>query len=194
MSKPLRIIGMLALVTAGFGCAVGNVYDYRTAPVVLPVKGDLAVKVAVIDQRSYVLEGDKEPDFIGLRRGGFGNPFNVTTASGETLASDFTAALGSALENAGYTIAEAGQAERTLTLTIREWKSDVYTNLKLLYDVTLVVTDRAGEELASNTIKGDEPIGGGAMMGQHDDSVRRAFEAKMSQLFADPAVKSALSS
>lgn len=35
--------------------------------------------------------------------------------------------------------------------------------------------------------------GGGAMMGQHNEAVRRAFEAKMSQLFADPEIKAALS-
>jgi len=184
---------LLLVITSGFGCAVGNVYDYRSAPVILPVQGNFSVSLKVDDLRPYVTNGDKEASFIGLRRGGYGNPFNVTTASGEPLADDIVVALSQALENAGYRLNGSDGIDRQLTLTIREWKSDVFSNLKIIYDVDLVVHDSVGQQLGKSTIAGEEAAGGGAMMGQHNESVRRAFEAKMSQLFADPEIKAALS-
>jgi hypothetical protein len=38
--------------------------------------------VAVHDERSEVASGDKNPAFVGLLRGGYGNPMDVRTASG----------------------------------------------------------------------------------------------------------------
>lgn len=190
--KALRLALILPLLFLLPACAVNNVYDYRSAPVVLPVQGSQSVFVAVEDARPYVLSGKKNPDFIGLRRGGYGNPFNVTTASGEPLASDFEAALTMSLQNAGYTVVSKSAASRRLSVTLREWKSDVYSNLKVLFDVQMDVTNADGEVLASSSIQGEEAAGGGAMMEQHNESVRRAFEAKMSLLFSKPDVRAAL--
>ena len=75
----LLIVALSAVALAG--CAVGNTYDYQAADIGLPVVGKGKVGVAVVDRRPYVLSGDKEADFVGLQRGGFGNPFNVTTRS-----------------------------------------------------------------------------------------------------------------
>jgi hypothetical protein len=193
MKVLLRAGVLLLVITSAFGCAVGNVYDYRSAPVILPVQGDFSVSLKVDDLRPYVTNGDKQANFIGLRRGGYGNPFNVTTASGEPLANDIVVALGQGLENAGYKLNAAEGTDRQLTLTIREWKSDVFSNLKIIYDVDLVVHDASGHQLGKSTITGEEAAGGGAMMDQHNEAVRRAFEAKMSQLFADPEIVAALS-
>ncbi len=188
----MRTLLILVFTCAAAGCAVNNVYDYRTAPLVLPVQGEHAVSLSVTDERPYVLNGKKPASFIGLRRGGYGNPFNVTTTSGEPLAQDMTVALSAALQNAGYTVAGGEKASRLLTITLREWKSDVYSNLKLIFDLTLTVLSADGTELASKTLQGEEAIGGGAMMAQHNEAVRQAFELKMSQLFSDPQIKGAL--
>ena len=48
------------------GCAVGNRYDYRQANISLPVTGNEILGAGVIDMRSYVLNKDKTPDFIGI--------------------------------------------------------------------------------------------------------------------------------
>lgn len=192
MSSFVRCFLFLSLLALTYGCAVRNVYDYRSTPVVLPVKGSYALSLKVDDQRPYVLSGKKDANFVGLRRGGYGNPFNVTTASNKPLADDVFVALTQSLTNAGYSLQDSGQASRNLELTIREWKSDVFTNLKILFDVDLTVYGSAGQMLAKSTITGEEAAGGGAMMAQHSESVRRAFEAKMALLFADPEVKAAL--
>ena len=88
--KLFKIFGMSLLIMAVTGCAIGNQYDYRTANVSLPLTGDGVLGVGVLDNRSYVLSGEKEPNFVGLQRGGFANPFNVTTASGKPLTDDMS--------------------------------------------------------------------------------------------------------
>src|SRR5262245_13381494 len=84
------------------GCAVGTRHDYPTVLVEPSVSGSGALGVASHDQRPYVVAGGKEPQFVGLQRGGFGNPFDVRTAQDRPLADDMTQALASSLKRRGF--------------------------------------------------------------------------------------------
>jgi hypothetical protein len=53
--------------------------------------------VGVQDRRPYVISGNKDEHFVGLSRGGYGNPFDVTTASGKALADEFAGAIANGL-------------------------------------------------------------------------------------------------
>ena len=88
-----RLLVIAAAFVALGGCAIGNKYDYEVASIELPVVGTNEIGVAVVDRRPYVVSGDKQPDFVGLQRGGFGNPFDVTTKSGNPMAADMQVAL-----------------------------------------------------------------------------------------------------
>ncbi len=83
------------------GCAIGNKYDYGAAIATIYAETDKSVSATVIDQRPYVLSGSKSPSFVGLQRGGFGNPFDVKTKSGRGLAEDLTDVLVRALDAQG---------------------------------------------------------------------------------------------
>src|SRR3546814_17022357 len=83
------------------GCAVGNTHRYDLGDAQFQVNSSKSIAVAVVDVRPYVLDGDKAPDFSGLMRGGFGNPFDVTTDSGQPLSADFTASIVAALQRDG---------------------------------------------------------------------------------------------
>ena len=72
------------------GCAVGNRHAYHTTVAPLQASGSHTIAVATHDEREYVRSGNKQPDFVGLQRGGYGNPFKVTTESGHALAQDVT--------------------------------------------------------------------------------------------------------
>ena len=71
-----------ALLLLG-GCALTEGYKYDAAPVSL---GSLSapgrISLAVLDARPYVASGNKPEKFAGLMRGGYGNPFDVSTANG----------------------------------------------------------------------------------------------------------------
>ena len=78
----MRLAAVLCAATLAGGCAVGNQHVYRGASAEIGTSGDTTVAVATQDLRPYVASGEKAPNFVGLSGGGFGNPFNVTTASG----------------------------------------------------------------------------------------------------------------
>jgi hypothetical protein len=70
--RKLLLVAAMATVTA---CAAGNRYDYRSALVGIPISGGGTIAINVLEARSYVVDGNKPAAFVGLQRGGFGNPY-----------------------------------------------------------------------------------------------------------------------
>ena len=206
-----RLLVIAAAFVALGGCAIGNKYDYEVASIELPVVGTNEIGVAVVDRRPYVVSGDKQPDFVGLQRGGFGNPFDVTTKSGKPMAADMQVALARELEDQGYKVIElhfsspddaaVGQvikqngAKRNVVLLLNDWKTDAMMKFGLTYDIVLQIVDQDYGVLAQADSKGvKEVVGGAGMAGQNSLTAARAFELKVSRLFNDPEIKSALGS
>ncbi len=211
--KPLTS-GILFSALAGAlllsGCAVGNQYGYEAADVGLPVvAGESAAPVGVgsMESRAYVLDGKKPPTFVGLQRGGFGNPFDVTTASGRGFGEDAADVLGTLLQRAGYPVAmtelygtrEAFVAElkergieKGVFLNIREWKTDIYVSITLHWDLVLTVLSADGEVLAESSDYGQQPIGAGRFERDNAIAASLALSTKLAGLFNDPAVKAAM--
>lgn len=190
------------------GCAVGQKFNYATTSIPLQVVPAASnVSVAVLDARPYVVAGKKKESFVGLSRGGYGNPFDVTTSGGGPLATDMSSALVGALGGSGRTVTPvavkpadgvdgarralaASGAQKSLLLTLREWKTDTMARTGLDYDVTLDVLDPSGRSLASKALSGKE-VAGSAIMSAEKDA-QRWFGDKVAQLLADPAVAAAL--
>ena len=206
--KKLALICMLFVVT---GCAVGNKYDYHTRTIALPVKSEMHKKVIldVEDLRPYVQSGQKKPDFVGLQRGGFGNPFDVTTASGNPLAVDMKTSITRALNDSGYEvvdinknlskdslseIAAQNDVARIIMLSIHEWKSDVYMNITLSCDLILRIYNEAGNLLVANDMRFKEAIGGAQISAsRNSDTVSSEFGKRIGYLFNKKEVRDALS-
>jgi hypothetical protein len=200
----------LLIVLAAFaatGCAVGNKHNYTADPPTLAVQGTRSVAVAAQDARPYVITKEKSPDFVGLSRGGFGNPFDVTTESGRPLADDFAATITRSLQNRGFKSTAVGVApstaapdvrslaaqagtERVALVSIHEWKSDTFQNTALLYEVVLRVFDLNGNELANNRISGRDNLGGSAWNppDHAKGAVPAAYRKKLEELFGSEAV------
>ncbi|TGD72658.1 hypothetical protein E4634_14145 [Mangrovimicrobium sediminis] len=206
MMKRLAVLALPVLIA---GCAVGNTYDYGGAAVDLPVQGTGNVGLAVVEQRPYVLDGDKQPDFVGLQRGGFGNPFDVTTQSGKPLADAMADAITRELKENGYEVValEVGDGSltavttaiqgvtlpRSVVLTVREWKTDAYMNFGLSYDLELSVYDEQATRLASTTASGkDEVLGGAGMESGNAKAAAIAFSTKLGRMFNAPEIRQAL--
>lgn len=206
-----RVAAGLALVLLLAGCAVGNKIQYANGKPTIGISGTHAVAVASHDQRPYVVSGDKPVTFVGLQRGGFGNPFNVTTASGGPLADDFSTAIQSALDAKGYsatvvrvtpsesqeTVASrlrAAGAERQVWLTLREWKSDTFNSTALIFDVSLRILDGSGAPLADESFSGREDLGGSMLNppSHAKKAVPDAFRRKLEEWFSNPEIVRAL--
>jgi hypothetical protein len=174
-----------------------------------PVKGTVAV--AVHDRRPYVVDGTKPEDFAGVQRGGYGNPFDVATESGRPLAKEFQNAVADALARAGARVVRvdvkaatpppevrrqlsATGANRSVLVTLYDWRVDSYVNVNLDHEVLLVVLGPQGQALATGSLRGAEQIGSSAFnpVAASIEAIRPAYRRKLEELFATPAVASAL--
>ena len=206
-----RLFVIVATSIALGGCAFGNKYNYEVARIGLPVVGTDEIGLGVVDRRPYVVSGDKQPNFVGLQRGGFGNPFDVTTTSGKPMADEMQAALARALEDKGYEVAELhfsspddsvvaqvikqNGAKRNVVLILNEWKTDAMMHFGLTYDILLQIIDENYGVLAQAGARAvKEVLGGAAMAAQNSRTAAQAFEVKVSRLFNDLGIRRALGS
>lgn len=117
--------------------------------------------VYVQDLRPYIVAKKKEPDFLGIVRGGYGNPTNFTTSSGEPLAGQLGQAIKSSLsaDNAAVEFKNDGLVKtssegcKTLVLTMKEWKIDAMVNANFAVDADMAVYSSTGELLDSDSVK-----------------------------------------
>jgi hypothetical protein len=167
--KTIKISFLILLVAMISGCAFGRHVDYsvQAANPGIYFSSENEVAVTVQDLRPYVISGKKSPNFVGVRRAGFYNPFDVRTVSGKPLASDLQQSVLAALEKAKIrSVAQpyssppraADDQQRLLVLRIDEWKTDTYKRVRFDYDVTATVFDRLGNTLATHSAKNSSAI------------------------------------
>ncbi len=205
----LRLLFVLLMLPVLGACAVGNQHDYKTE---IPNTGAKVVGTAAVaaqDRRPYVVNGEKPEKFVGLSRGGYGNPFDVTTVSGNPLAIDIRDTVIAALKKNGVDAepvalqpaqADPRQAlvglnrDRSLLFVVSEWKSDTYMNTALLYDMRLTVLDKSGREIAESVVSGRDDLGGDFINppAHAKRAIPTAFKAKLELLINDPKVLAAL--
>ncbi len=205
--RKLFLVLFVAALTSG--CAVGNSHRYDLGDAELTLETQKSVAVMTIDLRPYILDGDKEPTFVGLQRGGYGIPFNVSTRSGRPLSKDMTISIVDAMKKSKVdafgvnapdepTRALARQlllkenADRLVLFQLREWKADTFINTALIYDVTLEVLRGDGTSLTKKDLAGRDNLGAALVPADARVNTERAFKGKLEQLLNDPEVAAAL--
>ncbi|ACS78807.1 hypothetical protein [Maridesulfovibrio salexigens] len=209
--KKLFLICILSLVTLT-GCAVGNKYDLASAVPEVSHSSNKEVALGVQDARAYVIDGDKTQDFIGLQRGGFGNPFDVTTLSGKPLAEDILNAIAAGMEKQGYKVSKvtipalskaetaisklsAEKKSRSMLVSILNWKSDTMYSVAMHYDFRATVYNESGKKLAETTLQGEDELGG-SMVNPPAHAMKvvpQALEEQLTKIINSPAITDALS-
>ena len=193
------------------GCVAGHKYNYEESSIDFPVKPseNKTLILSVEDWRPYILSGNKEPSFVGLQRGGFGEPWDVTTSSGKPMTEDMSTAIVSGLKDAGYNVfnisgrnegvylvkaANKNAASRIVVLKVLGWKSDVFTSVSLNCDLHLSVLDADGNLLAESNVKSMEKITGGSWATRDGNSrtLAEEFSKKVINLFNAEGVRRAL--
>jgi len=211
MNKRLTLI-LLAFSLILNGCAAGNKHSYHDVSIKFKVENLSKLAVATLDQRSYVKNGDKKPNFVGLQRGGYGIPFDVSTVSGRPLAEDMTTTLVQSLKKQGVDAIAVptevissiesissnlleSKADRSLLLILREWKSDTKQRTALEFDITLMILNDLGKVLAEETLNGRNNLGGAAKfnpMGHAKEKTPFAFKKTIEFLLNKESISSAL--
>ncbi len=171
-----RLIFALAAVQMLLsGCTFETKYDYQSQTLDLPVSSGGSVAVAVSDQRPNVVYGGKSSKYVGLQRGGWGQPYDAETLSQEPLADVFAATIAAALERKGITVRPvkvapsvndktaiqalaASGADKALLVSLREWRSDMTRSgtlpVAMMYDVKAQVFDVQGHLIGENAAVG----------------------------------------
>jgi hypothetical protein len=158
---------LTALVVSG--CAFGNRHAYHTVLATPTASGSAQLGVATHDQRPYVLSGNKQPQFVGLSRGGYGNPFDIRTADDAPLADGITQALTNSVRARGF---------RPVAVIVAASMSPAQVQERLA---------QAGGDRALLLNAWDSPA-------HAREAVPRAFKGKLEELLNDPAVTAVLMS
>ena len=212
-SSLARFLGLVSTVILSSGCAIGNKHNYRDVIATLPSTSGENVTVATHDRRPYVLSNNKSPSFVGLQRGGYGNPFDVENEKEEALSTSFSAAACASIAAAGGQCAslptqhsedttsvktrlEQSGTPRAILFTLNEWKSDTMTNTALHYDVSMEVLSSSGAVLITRRITGVDDLRGSFWNPPKyaKKAVPMAFKGKLEQLLGDPEVQANLKS
>ncbi|MDO8289646.1 MAG: hypothetical protein Q7T44_10555 [Parvibaculum sp.] len=207
-----KLIGLAFAASLLAGCAIGNKIDYRgQMPAMAPITQGKTVSLGVQDARPYVLSGDKAPSFVGLQRGGYGNPFDVTTTSGQPLADDLLQTFSTMLKRGGANVTSAmvpgtrstaqaieqlskNGSDRVMLISFREWKSDSFMNAWVMYDITAKVFDKSGKLLGEKSLQGKDAVTAGAAYAgsESNNSITDASTNTMRDLMNAPQIVAAL--
>lgn len=217
MKRPIRPLrwfapGLLLFVLLILsGCAVGNAHDFDKVTLDAALASDQTVALTVQDARPDIVGGDKNPNFVGVTRGGFNNPFDTTTSSKRPLAEILRDQVTAMLEADGIAVQAvdalpaariddavaklvATQSERSIYLVIDEWHSDLGYSSYLEYGFVLSIFDAAGKILAEARERAeiDLTVGGFTALADAEEIALSTYKAALEKLFADPKIVAAL--
>lgn len=211
LSSLAGVFALTLTMLLSSGCAIGNKHNYRDVIATVPSASGQNVTVATHDIRPYVRSNNKSPSFVGLQRGGYGNPFDVENENSESLSTSFSAAAcASLIASGGQCSSIATQpSESTSTIktrvsqsgaptailfTLHEWKSDTMLNTALHYDVAMEVLSSSGATLLTKRISGVDDLRGSFWNAPRyaRRAVPMAFKRKLEQLLVDPEVVASL--
>ena len=158
--------------------AFGNKHPYDEVSIGCKILSSKKIAIAVHDQRSYVLDSSKVPSYCGNMRSGVGIPYDITTKSGNPVATEMDSIIFNALVKCGNSVQKITtspqqktdqvienlkitDADRLIYIKILEWKTDTYMKADLYCLINLFVYNPDGELLAETTVKASrEPFGG----------------------------------
>ncbi|MBI5890518.1 MAG: hypothetical protein HZB47_07555 [Nitrosomonadales bacterium] len=185
MKSTIMLLAIVGFVLTG--CVVGNKIDYTSAQLSVKYPGTTKLAFGIQDKRTYIVTKNKDDNFVGVYRGGFGNPFNVTTSSKKSLSEDIAVVVSRVLNiegaHASPIIFDGSTSDeeisrtmknnstpKALVITINEWKSDStnsFAHRVTNFDFNLVAVtyDHNGIQLAKKVVKGTEQVSGGAFAG-----------------------------
>lgn len=165
----------ILLLFARDATAAMVVLDYSKCRFTIPFSG-AGISVAVIDMRAEIRNGDHKPQYVGMMRGGYGNPWNADTRSGQPFADEVSACLSASFAAAGFDMIPAqvhypddvtaamnhlkeSDAERKILLVIHEWRSDMITSFTkrwtdVYYDLEMVVLDKQNKKAGTARLNG----------------------------------------
>lgn len=208
--KRIYVVLLILLILFAIGCGSRTI-KYNATLNDLKCASARSVAIAVLDERPYVLKNQKDPNYVGLMRGGYGNPFDMWTESGAPLADDMLSTVSDSLSARGFTVTPVKtttadsintvisrlkdtHAERLLLIDMKEWYSDYLPEAfaaersTLFVNLEITVLDRNQKKLAKNNWQ--EVLN--LPSGWPYDTIPDIYQNKISKLIDDARICGAL--
>lgn len=204
----IKIIAGLMMSLLLTGCA-STKHAYQEAQPNFSLTSTQEVTVGALDQRFYILNNDKEDNYVGQQYKGR-RAVDVYTSSKVSFAEDIANVAGMALSRKGISsftirIPKGSSHEsakqliidnttgRGVLITVRDWRSETATRTKLTYDMSMEVYAADGSLYAEKTIQGTDDVGTGINPLEHAKLIMPiVFQKKLEELFNDSSISRAL--
>jgi hypothetical protein len=201
---------MMLVIFIMIGCGPRGI-RYTATLNNLECTSNRSVAVAILDERPYVLNKEKDPSYVGIMRGGYGNPFNMWTESGAPLADDMLTTVTDSFRARGFTVMplksstadspnsvmakfSASGADRLILMEVKEWQSDYLPKAftaersNLFINVEVAVFNRNQKSIEKSNLQEELTL----PSGWPDSTVPDVYQKKIQQLIDDPRVCRAL--
>jgi hypothetical protein len=209
--RRIHVLAMILLIIfIIIGCGPRGI-RYTATLSNLECTSNRSVAVAILDERPYILNKEKDPSFVGIMRGGYGNPFNTQTESGAPLADDMLATFTDSLRTKGFTVMplktsttdslnsvmakfSASGADRLIFMDVKEWQSDylprAFTSERsnLFLNVEVTVFDSSQKVIEKNSLKEELTL----PSGWPEKTIPDVYQRKIRQLIDDSRICRAL--
>jgi len=206
---PRKLLVLALLIVLGACRHDDGTYELVPVSLSLTATSQQTVTAAVIDRRPYVLNGDESPSFLGTERANWGGTKDIKTGSGRSLADEVGDAVVRALENQGVAASalqpakgadaaemlalfQAQGADRLLMVELQDWRTDVYTRVKLRWRLEAIVYDRSGDVLGRSDSQGFAPVSRTDLKGQYAILAADELSEKLSNLLNERTITDAL--
>ena len=205
-----HLLLLILILTLLAGCGPRGI-KYTATINTLECKSTRSLAVAVLDERPYILNKEKDPSFVGIMRGGYGNPFNTSTESGAPLADDMLMTVADSLRARGFTVTPiktspadsrnavidrlyASGAQRFLLIEVKDWQSDylpkAYTaeRSNLFINAEISVLNRNRKVVSGSRLKEELTL----PSGWPENTVPDVYQKTMKRLLDEPRICRAL--
>lgn len=207
----IHVLAMLPLIIFIIvGCGPRGI-KYTATLNNLECTSNRSVAVAILDERPYILNKEKDPSYVGIMRGGYGNPFNTRTESGAPLADDMLTTVTDSLRARGFAVMplktsttdslnsvmakfSASGADRLILMDVKEWQSDYLPRAftpersNLFLNVEVAVFNRNQKNIEKNNLQEELTL----PSGWPENTVPDVYQRKIRQLIDDSRVCRAL--
>jgi len=187
------------------GLAMGHKVNFAAVWPTVEYETNYSLTVGVHDQRPYVIDGQKSPNYAGTMRSNWGVPWNINTQSDKPLSDDIASAIVSGFMRVGIKATAVPllfsdnqnnaieklkklRAKRMVIITLHEWKVDILRSVGFFIDAVIRVYDEEGKELASSTVS-HQNIGSGDGSVMSEDYAARLY---LNRLLNDNKIKDSL--
>jgi hypothetical protein len=176
--------------------------DYHNVIPKINYRGNKIIAVIVHDQRPYILSREKDTEYVGLYRGGFGKPNDIKTSTLMPLADEFSQSIVNGLLAAGFKTMESSSTNRIVSIDILEWLTvtgggitggeiiSFTSGTDLYYKLVVKVFDEKNNILIQQEVKGTDRLGGN--LTQIYELIPKATENIFNKIFNSPDIRKVL--